>query len=459
MANDIKVKTYTKEFSNVDQKRRSVWDIINVDHSDRTESFQSNLFQSGPNKELKQDLLEIIASARKMLIVSSFLFADQEIKKELISVARQGVNVYFLLAAKGRLEREPDADSEFDKRVYKEHLETLNELSPFIYIRSADHFHAKVVLADPFDDSPRGMLLTANLTRDALERNEELAYLLYPEQIEGIASALRFVFWGESEHHVLDDSLSAIQPHKMLPPPDTNSGVYYNSNSKNTLKDRVLQLIKSAETEIIFSTFGIGEDHEIFKLILSKLNQGVNVKFFARFKRGKMNPVFHKLKSAGAEVYGFRWLHAKAFLIDQKYGFLLTANLERHGMDDGFEIGVDLRSNDVESLSRLFSEWEEKHQYIFHSDTTLGQLSRKYYKFDSASGQYKIETIKEFAILDRVIKTVAEETDLQENERDFSNLRAKAETTLALNVKMEVEKRFIPKKKEKTKKKEKAKKK
>ena len=182
MSQNDQIKTYTKEIDNSQRIENAVWIELNRDQDERKEHIAAGLFQSGPGKILKQQVLTTIKSAKEMVVLSSFLFADEEIKQELIRTAACNVRVYMLMAAAGRLEQVPDGDSEFEKKVYEDHKRMLNALSPYVYIRSADHFHAKVVLADPFSESPSGVLLTANLTTDALERNEELAVLLDPEQ-------------------------------------------------------------------------------------------------------------------------------------------------------------------------------------------------------------------------------------------------------------------------------------
>lgn len=449
MTDNKSFKIYTNEIDNSEKVESLVWNVIHETHEERTEQFSDFLYQSGPKKILKKDLLHLIRLSKKMLIVSSFLFADEEIKQELIKAAQRGVNIYFLLAATGRLEREPNEDSEFEQKVYKEHIAMLNELSPYIYIRSANHFHAKIVITDPFSRSPRGMLLTANLTKDALQRNEELAYFLSQEQARDMGSVLKYIFWEESEHHTLEGSLTPIDPSERIVPPSLDSGVYYNSKTKNTLSDRVLELINSAKKEIVFSTFGIEEDHEVFQRLIERLSEGVKVKLFARYSRSKMNPVFKILSDAGAEIYGFKWLHAKAFLIDQNQAFILTANIEQHGMDDGFELGIDIPSDDIESIQKLFQEWEDKHLCRFYSQASLGTLSKSFYQYDSGIRQYRLEKIKGFQELAPLKQKVQSEEDLKLKESEFNSLIKQAKALRVLKVKIQIEKTLVEKKKKK----------
>ena len=65
--------------------------------------------------------------------------------------------------------------------MYEQHQDMLNRLGGFALFRSAPHFHAKFVLSDPGKRDGAGLLLTANLTKEALERNQELAVELTHE--------------------------------------------------------------------------------------------------------------------------------------------------------------------------------------------------------------------------------------------------------------------------------------
>ena len=118
-------------------------------------------------------IVTLLADAQEKVVLSSFLLADKGVEDAIFEAAKRGVRVYILIASEARLGRE-DGEGEFDKRVLAQHKAMLERLGGYALFRSASHFHAKVVIADP-DTRPAGILLTANLTREALERNEELA--------------------------------------------------------------------------------------------------------------------------------------------------------------------------------------------------------------------------------------------------------------------------------------------
>lgn len=70
----------------------------------------------------------------------------------------------------------------------------LQRLGGRVLFRSAPNFHAKCILADP-EDALAGMLLTANLTREAPERNNELAVELSDHEVRQAAELMRWAMW------------------------------------------------------------------------------------------------------------------------------------------------------------------------------------------------------------------------------------------------------------------------
>ncbi|TOM07229.1 hypothetical protein CGH84_24310, partial [Vibrio parahaemolyticus] len=53
---------------------------------------------------------------------------------------------------------------------------------------------------------------------------------------------------------------------------------------------------------------------------------------------------------AGAKVFGFKWLHAKAIWNEHNHGMIMSANLQEHGLDTGFELGVLLNGDRAKQL-------------------------------------------------------------------------------------------------------------
>ena len=103
----------------------------------------------------------------------SFLFENNtELCKELYNVSKKGIRIYLLLASQVLLDKIKD-DIEDHKNI-KSHIQFLNEAGQgYMFIRSGE-VHSKFILIDPKSEHSKGMLLTANITKRALEKNNEI---------------------------------------------------------------------------------------------------------------------------------------------------------------------------------------------------------------------------------------------------------------------------------------------
>ncbi|TOF34167.1 hypothetical protein CGJ28_21700, partial [Vibrio parahaemolyticus] len=77
--------------------------------------------------------------------------------------------------------------------------------------------------------------------------------------------------------------------------------------------------------ELMISSFGWQKDHEVIDAICEKAKQGVKVTILSRVRPSSM-PSLIKLAEAGAEVFGFKWLHAKAIWNEHNHGMIMSAN-------------------------------------------------------------------------------------------------------------------------------------
>ncbi|HCL77223.1 MAG TPA: phosphatidylserine/phosphatidylglycerophosphate/cardiolipin synthase family protein, partial [Pseudomonas sp.] len=295
----------------------------------RSRAEQGNfLFESGRQRVMASHAISLLERAEHVAVISSFLLADQAIEDAIVEAAGRGVRVYILLASEARLGREA-GDGEFERKVLEQHKAMLNRLAGHALFRSASHFHAKVVLADPFDDlEPQGMLLTANLTTEALERNEELGVQLLPDEVLEMASYLRWAMWESAEHEMVDpkDRFKAVKALGEVKHPAATTAVVATTAGSNTLRQEILRLICEAREQIIVSSFGWDAEHEVVKLLCARAQAGLQVIVLARVRPAAM-PALIALAKAGAVVYAFNWLHAKAIWTDRRQGLLMSANL------------------------------------------------------------------------------------------------------------------------------------
>jgi cardiolipin synthase A/B len=393
---------WTREYSNKKDQRNltlpPTWESQKVPTDALRHESLENVHQSGSERKLADRIVQIIAASQEMVCISSFLFADRKIEDALSDASKRGVRPYLLLASEGRLEKEPKEDSEFDQKVFAEHKEMLNRLAGCVLIRSASHFHAKFVLADPFTRNPRGFLLTANLTKEALERNEELGVEFYASEVRTVAQLFRWALWEQSEHEVLEPGrLSSAKPIGKVTFSEPDNGVVCTTSESVSLREAMLQIINEARDKLMISSFGWDDDHPVVQRIYERISEGLNVTILARI-RPKSMPTLIRFAQTGASVFGFPWLHAKAIVADNERGIITSANFQKHGLDSGFELGIMLDRIRAGELITHLEGWIQSAPWRLHAKPSLGQLSGKISVWNS--DKLSEDEIKSSVILD-----------------------------------------------------------
>ena len=367
--------TWRKECARViDQRDRPMpptWVSRQQGSADQNER-GSAILTSGEGGELAKRITSVIASARRKVVVCSFLLADPEVEGAILEAATRDVRIYVLLASEARLDGEP-GDREFDRRVLDEHKAMLGRLGGYVLIRSAPHFHAKLVLVDP-DERPAGLLLTANLTREALWRNEELAVVLRPDEVKEAAEFVRWATWEAAEHELVEPgNFRAVKPLGAVDHPARMPHVLATTSSATQLREEAIDLIDSASQELIVSSFGWAAGHQAVERLCAQVREGLKLTVLARVRKRAM-PALVALAEAGARVLGFEWLHAKALWADSGRGLVMSANLEKHGLDDGFELGLKLEGERAEELRIRLESWSRQATWELSSAPVLGDM-------------------------------------------------------------------------------------
>jgi cardiolipin synthase len=80
------------------------------------------------------------------------------------------------------------------------------------------------------------------------------------------------------------------------------------------------------------------------------------------------------LAKAGAVVLGFKWLHAKALVVDQREAMVMSANFQKHGLDEGFELGIVIEDDRLEELLQALQIWQTQAQWQLQTDAKLGEV-------------------------------------------------------------------------------------
>ena len=332
---------------------------------------------SGRNRELANRIVSMLAGAREKVVLSSFLLADREVENAILAAAERKVRIYVLLASEARLDVE-DADGEFEKAMRDQHEDMLVRLGGYALFRSAPHFHAKFVLADPGRSDGTGLLLTANLTKEALERNEELGVVLTRDEVEDVFRLARWAFWEYAEHELIDpeDRFRSVKPFGFVEHPKPFACILATTSEVRQLRDKVAALIEGASEKLVVSSFGWDKDHEIVEFLCIRAREGLPVTVLARVRENQM-PALLALAESGAHVLGFKWLHAKALCADDDKALVMSANLQPDGLDRGFELGVLLEGGRAGEVRTRLHEWSRAARWNLMPSPTLGDIEGK----------------------------------------------------------------------------------
>lgn len=329
---------------------------------------------TGVDRAVLTEALSLIRAAQQVVVFSSFLLSDGDIQRALIEATARGCRIYGLIAAEAKLDRDVSDEDDFEAKTTESHKQMLNEFAGRMLIRSSPSFHAKCVLADPATASARGLLLTANLTTEALTRNEELAVRLNATETREVFEQLRYAIWEVAERELVGKGqLDRVKPlaEVSLPPPARH--VIATMGGRCEIRDAMMEMIGAARGSIMVSSFGWDVDHPVVAALFKRANEGVPVTVLARYRATSL-PALLKLRKAGATVFCFSWLHAKALVCDD-HAMVMSANLQKHGLDDGFELGVRLAGPDAEALLRLLQTWADHSQWRLEVPATLGDVS------------------------------------------------------------------------------------
>jgi len=329
---------------------------------------------TGTDREVLTEALAIIHAAQHIVVFSSFLLSDIEIHKSLLEAAARGCRVYGLIAAEAKLDRDISDEDDFETRTTESHKQMLNEFAGRMLIRSSPAFHAKCVLADPTTAAARGILLTANLTTEALTRNEELAVRLNAIETREVFALLRYAIWEGAERELVGKGqLDRVAPLGEVPLPSPATRVVATVGGRCEIRDTLIDMIGAARQAITVSSFGWDVDHPVVLALCKRAGEGMPVTVLARYRAASI-PALLKLQRAGAKVYCFKWLHAKAIVCDDQ-AIVMSANLQKHGLDEGFELGVRLAGAESEELHEILRVWTRHSPWRVEAPAKLGDIS------------------------------------------------------------------------------------
>ncbi|HEX8441942.1 phospholipase D-like domain-containing protein [Archangium sp.] len=353
------------------------------------------MFRVGPTGSFRQTLLAAIDSAREVVLLASFLLADEQIAEAMERAAHRGVRVYALTASEHRLATLPKEDDAFEMGMVDQHKRLLDRLAGKVLLRSAEHFHAKFLVVDPAG-AARGWVSTANFNL-ALQKSVELGLAVSPEWAKGLAGWFSWVFWREAERELVTKGrLAGVEQPPTLPREPTQAGVFVTTRMHQFLREEVLRLIRTARREVLVSSYGLEAGYPVVQALADKARGGVPVTVLTR-PRPAVLPAIAALAAAGARIAAHDKLHAKAVVSDAG-ALVLTANLEAQGLEHGFEVGVHLEATAASALRSTLQEWAEDFPWTFSPSARRGDHLGEIWIADRRQGEGLREVIPEQSV-------------------------------------------------------------
>lgn len=357
------------------------------------EDLTAGVYTTGPGGVFRQRLAEGIRSAREVVLVASFLLSDPTIASALLSVGER-VRVYVLTASEQRLSGLPREDDLFEARRIEEHKALLDRLAGRAVVRTAGHLHAKFVVVDP-KTSPRAWLSTANLNA-ALVESVELGVELDASGATSLAGWFARAFWLEAERELADRGrLAEVTAPPSEPARPMPSEVFVTARDERSLGAEAKRIVERSERSLLVSSYGLELDHPVVQALLGRAKAGVPVTVLTR-PRPAVSAAAHALQAAGASVFAHDKLHAKAIVGDAG-ALVMTANLERHGLDTGFEVGVRLAPRAAAVLEGVLRQWAELFPWRFAARARRGDHLGAFLLADKPARDGRREVVAERA--------------------------------------------------------------
>lgn len=341
-------------FVDVTEPLPPVWARRAPTQRDVAEWMGRDLCRVGVGKQFRDALVESIDRAEEVVLVVAFLLSDKAIADAMLQAVDRGVRVYVLTASEARLTRELRDDDGFEARMAEEHKKLLDRLAGKVVLRSAEHLHAKFLVTDP-TTKPGGWLSTANFNLALLE-SVEIGIRLRPEEAKELATWFNWVFWKEAEHELVGKGrLSKTHAPPAEPSEPKPGAIVATARDETSLRETTLDLIRSARRRLIVSSYGLEDGHPAVEAIAKRAREGLPVTVLTRPRRA-VGAACLALARAGATVLAHDTLHAKIVISDEQ-ALVMTANLQRAGLDEGFEVGLRIRPDLVGAVQATLDSW------------------------------------------------------------------------------------------------------
>jgi len=313
------------------------------------------------------ELTQLIESAKKDIYLTTFIFADDNVGRSLLELLKRkvekGVSVRILLDSLGSIWGRTPSFKEFKNSGGK-----IGYFMPLIHLpfrgRSNLRNHRKIVIVD----SEKSILGGMNIAKEYMgptsnsDRWIDLGIKISGPSVHDLVS-----IFAKDWKFATKEDLKPLPPHV-----DAESGKHKLQIVASgpdvlgdPLYDSILTLIYKARKRIWVSTPYFIPDESLAKALQLASQRGIEVRilipkksnhFLADLARGTY---MRQLDSSGCHISFLpKMIHAKAFLVDEDYALIGSANFDMRSLLYNFEIGTFITSKDgIRSLEDWFKRY------------------------------------------------------------------------------------------------------
>ena len=89
-----------------------------------------------------------------------------------------------------------------------------------------------------------------------------------------------------------------------------------------------------------------------------------------------------QLAKAGAKIHAISRFHAKFLVVDGTKSIIMTSNFSRLGLDEGFEVGIDLGPDGAKAMDALADSFWGDSEYYHRLEAESLRVATRIYFFE-----------------------------------------------------------------------------
>lgn len=358
-----------------------IWSEWQWETEDKARAVEIPEVLTRKGSEIRDAVIETIRSSKSMLVICSFLLGSEEVARAIEDASARGVRVYVMTAGHEQLQVDRYLD-ERDSLEVKRHIELLNRLAEVSIIRCAPGFHAKFILADPFDDGS-GILLTSNLRDGAIveigspNESGEIAVRLDGAAAAVIGGVSREAFWCLATHQYEASPTASLRALEScsVEASKSGAGIVVELAKRPEITEVALDLLRDPPGEVWVSSFILGDSHPVVDQLCRLATVGTPVTVILDPLRASARKVASRLTQSGCRVVGRPWIHAKVVSIESDRSLVHTLNFDDRSPDaSDLNVGVLLEGASSLSVHQVLFRWASSARYRFVIDQMLSNL-------------------------------------------------------------------------------------